>query len=152
IYYSQTILCLSCMNPMLTLALVLFTGSAASVDTVLKIVATAGETVLLPCITTASNDVPPVEWTKQGTHSSSVIAFLYRDGCETFEMKDPVFRYKTNLIMHELHHGNLSMLMSNVQPNDSGIYQCVIPNKKKQVITTLELWTISCEHLGEVIF
>ncbi|XP_039902033.1 butyrophilin subfamily 3 member A2-like [Simochromis diagramma] len=103
-----------------------------------KIVAFAGETVLLPCNITPSGDVPTVEWTKES--SLPDIAFLYRDGCETFEMKNPVFRYRTNLIRHELHNGNLSMVISNLQISDSGKYHCAIIRKKKKVITTLELF------------
>ncbi|CAI5671563.1 unnamed protein product [Oreochromis niloticus] len=103
-----------------------------------KIGAFAGETVLLPCNITPSGDVPTVEWTREGLPPD--IAFLYRDGCETFEMKNPVFRYRTNLIRHELHNGNLSMVISNLQISDSGKYQCAIVRKKKKVITTLELF------------
>lgn len=120
------------------LCLFLFTGTATSANNVPKIVASAGETVLLPCSTTASDDVPAVEWSKEGLPPD--IAFLYRDGCETFEMKNPVFRYRTNLIRDELHHGNLSMVMSNVQRNDSGKYQCAIVRNPKTVIARVELF------------
>ncbi|XP_030609984.1 butyrophilin subfamily 1 member A1-like [Archocentrus centrarchus] len=103
-----------------------------------KIVAFVGETVLLPCNTTPTGDVPTVEWIKEGLFPD--IAFLYRDGCETFEMKNLVFQYRTKLIRHELHSGNLSMLISNVQPKDRGTYQCVTRrNNKKQIISRLEL-------------
>ncbi|XP_006807857.2 butyrophilin subfamily 3 member A2-like [Neolamprologus brichardi] len=114
------------------------TGTAASANNVPKIVASAGETVLLPCSITASDDVPAVEWSREGLPPD--IAFLYRDGCETFEMKNPVFRYRTNLIMNELHHGNLSMVISNVQQNDSGKYQCAIVRNTKTVIARVELF------------
>ncbi|KAL4007410.1 hypothetical protein ACER0C_001262 [Sarotherodon galilaeus] len=131
----------SLCGPLLLLAAVLpsCTGLAASTVVAPKIIASVGETVLLPCSTTVSDDLPTVEWTKEGLFPNT--AFLYRDGCETFEMKNPVFRYRTNLIRHKLHHGNLSMVMSNVQLNDSGNYQCAIwRNKKKKVITRLELF------------
>ncbi|XP_039466106.1 butyrophilin subfamily 3 member A2-like [Oreochromis aureus] len=114
------------------------TGTAASANNVPKIVASAGETVLLPCSTTASDDVPAVEWSREGLPPD--IAFLYRDGCETFEMKNPVFQYRTNLIRDELHHGNLSMVMSNVQRNDSGTYRCAIVRNPKTVIARVELF------------
>ncbi|XP_005951115.1 butyrophilin subfamily 3 member A2 isoform X2 [Haplochromis burtoni] len=114
------------------------TGTAASANNVPKIVASAGETVLLPCSTTASDNVPTVEWSREGLPPD--IAFLYRDGCETFEMKNPVFQYRTNLIRDKLHHGNLSMVMSNVQRNDSGKYQCAIVRNPKTVIARVELF------------
>ncbi|XP_019210271.1 butyrophilin subfamily 2 member A1 isoform X3 [Oreochromis niloticus] len=109
------------------------------VETGPKIVAFVGETILLPCITTINSEVPTVEWTKEGLFPNT--AFLYRDGCETFEMKNPVFQYRTNLIRHKLHDGNLSMVISNVQLNDSGNYRCAIRrNRKKKIITRLELF------------
>lgn len=122
---------------LLVAALSSCTGTAASANNVPKIVASAGETVLLPCSTTASGDVPTVEWRKD---DRSTFAFLYRDGCETFEMKNAVFRYRTNLIRDELHNGNLSLVISNVQPSDSGKYQCVIRKNKETVIAILELF------------
>ncbi|XP_031591152.1 butyrophilin subfamily 2 member A2-like [Oreochromis aureus] len=122
---------------LLVAALSSCTGTAASANNVPKIVASAGQTVLLPCSTAASDDVPTVEWTKDDL---SAFAFLYRQGCETFEMKNPVFRYRTNLIRDELHHGNLSMVISNVQPSDSGTYRCAIRRKEETVIAILELF------------
>lgn len=125
----------------------LSTGKPSAI-VVPKIVAFAGETVLLPCNITPSGDVPTVEWTKES--SLPDIAFLYRDGCETFEMKNPVFRYRTNLIRHELHNGNLSMVISNLQISDSGKYHCAIIRKKKKVITTLELFVGTSTQRSEL--
>lgn len=123
---------------LLVAALSSCTGTAASANNVPKIVASAGETVLLPCSTAASHDVPTVEWSREGLPPD--IAFLYRDGCETFEMKNPVFWYRTNLIRDKLHHGNLSLVISNVQPSDSGKYRCAIRKNKETVIAILELF------------
>ncbi|XP_063317567.1 butyrophilin subfamily 3 member A2-like [Pelmatolapia mariae] len=128
-----------CINVLLLVAaLSSCAGTAASANNVPKIVASAGETVLLPCNITPSGDVPTVEWTREGLPPD--IAFLYRQGCETFEMKNPVFQYRTNLIRNELHHGNLSMVISNVQPSDNGKYQCAIRRQEKTVIAILELF------------
>uniref|UniRef100_A0AAQ5YTJ8 Ig-like domain-containing protein n=1 Tax=Amphiprion ocellaris TaxID=80972 RepID=A0AAQ5YTJ8_AMPOC len=100
--------------------------------------AIVGESVILPCNVTLSDDLPTIEWSKDG--QSPNIIFLYRDGCETFEMKHLDFRFRTNLLMTELKHGNLSLRISNLQPSDEGRYQCMVLQKKqRKVVSTLEL-------------
>ncbi|KAF0029045.1 hypothetical protein F2P81_018150 [Scophthalmus maximus] len=103
-----------------------------------QIVASAGETVILPCYINVSRDIPTVEWSKVGPELN--IAFLYRDGCETFEMKNPLFRYRTNLNMNEVKNGDVSLRMSDVRPSDAGKYQCLILHtRNSHVAATLEL-------------
>ncbi|XP_008288030.1 butyrophilin subfamily 3 member A3-like isoform X2 [Stegastes partitus] len=113
-----------------------FPGSAGIKPT--KIIAIVGETVVLPCSIFLSDELPTVEWSKEGL--SPNITFLYRDGCETFEMKHPDFEFRTNLLMNELKHGNISLRISNLQLSDGGKYQCVVLQKKeRKVVSTLEL-------------
>ncbi|XP_029023901.1 butyrophilin subfamily 2 member A2-like [Betta splendens] len=102
-----------------------------------KIQAFVGETVVLPCNISVSGELPTVEWSKEGSN----VAFLYRDGCEDFAMKNEAFRYRTNLIMNELKDGNISLMISDVQLTDAGKYQCVIVKGRKgrNVVKTLEL-------------
>ena len=90
----------------------------------LKIQAIAGETVILPCNVSVKVDavIPSVEWSKE--HEYPTIAFLYRDGCETFEEKNQTFQYRTNLFLKELKRGNASLRLSNVQLSDAGTYKC----------------------------
>uniref|UniRef100_A0A3Q3J0X9 Ig-like domain-containing protein n=1 Tax=Monopterus albus TaxID=43700 RepID=A0A3Q3J0X9_MONAL len=107
-----------------------------------KIRASAGGTVVLPCHISHSSDIPTVEWSKEGLNPN--IAFLYRQGCETFEMKNPVFEFRTNLIMNEVIKGDISLHMSNVQLSDAGIYQCrVIWERNPEVLKTLELIVVA---------
>ncbi|XP_054876188.1 butyrophilin subfamily 1 member A1-like [Poeciliopsis prolifica] len=61
--------------------------------------------------------------------SKPVIVFLYRDGCETFGMKDPDFEYRTNLILKRLQNGNYSLRISKLKLSDSGTYQCLVIQK-----------------------
>ncbi|XP_029023884.1 butyrophilin-like protein 9 [Betta splendens] len=102
-----------------------------------KIKAFVGETVVLPCNISVSGELPTVEWSKEGSN----VAFLYRDGCEDFAMKNEAFRYRTNLITNELKDGNISLMISDVQLTDAGKYQCVIVKgrKDRNVVKTLEL-------------
>ncbi|KAF3697681.1 Butyrophilin subfamily 2 member A1 Precursor [Channa argus] len=114
------------------------TGQTADNGVSEKILAFAGETVILPCHISVQHDNPTVEWSKEGLNPN--IIFLYRDGCETFEMKHPLFKYRTNLNMNKLKNGDISLIISNVKLKDAGKYQCVTLMKKKpHVIKTLEL-------------
>ncbi|XP_033961411.1 butyrophilin subfamily 3 member A2-like [Pseudochaenichthys georgianus] len=84
-----------------------------------KIQAIAGEPVILPCTVSVKGDIPSVEWSKGPT-----IAFLYRDGCETFEEKNQTFQFRTNLFLKELTSGNASLRLSDAQLSDAGTYKC----------------------------
>uniref|UniRef100_A0A3B4URH9 Selection and upkeep of intraepithelial T-cells protein 1-like n=2 Tax=Seriola dumerili TaxID=41447 RepID=A0A3B4URH9_SERDU len=103
-----------------------------------RIRAYAGDTVILPCHIPVRGDIPTVEWTKEGPTLD--IAFLYRQGCETFEMKNPVFQYRTNLFMNEVKNGNISLRISDLQLSDTGTYKCkTLQGKNQKVVTTVEL-------------
>ncbi|XP_071315661.1 butyrophilin subfamily 3 member A2-like [Trachinotus anak] len=105
-----------------------------------KVLAFAGEDVTLPCTFTItdSGDHPTVEWSKQGLHPN--VIFLYRDGCETHEMKNPAFEYRTSFIMKNLKNGDVSLRISNVQPSDAGRYRCMrLWKNAPREITMVEL-------------
>ncbi|XP_062300801.1 butyrophilin subfamily 3 member A2-like [Scomber scombrus] len=105
------------------------------------IFAFAGGDVILPCSLdiTAINDFPTIEWSKEGLHPN--VIFLYRDGCETYEMKNRAFEYRTSFVTRELKNGNISLRISNVQLSDAGKYQCMRlwNNPNTRDITKLEL-------------
>ncbi|XP_063324861.1 butyrophilin subfamily 2 member A2-like [Pelmatolapia mariae] len=118
-------------------------GSPAH-DPPVKILAFAGGDVILPCSFNISDnkDFPTVEWSKEGLKPN--VVFLYRDGCETYEMKNPAFEYRTSLIMKELKDGNISLRISNVQVSDTGKYQCLIlPKNAIRKVTTVELVVVA---------
>ncbi|XP_014877681.1 butyrophilin subfamily 1 member A1-like [Poecilia latipinna] len=81
---------------------------------------------ILPCSlkTSGSDDLPTVEWSKEGLKPN--VVFLYRNGFETFEMKNQGFEFRTSLFMREVKNGNVSLRISNLKPSDAGIYQCLI--------------------------
>ncbi|XP_068564190.1 butyrophilin subfamily 3 member A2-like [Cebidichthys violaceus] len=104
-----------------------------------KIQTFVGETVILPCRiqVSADEDVPSVEWSKEGLKPN--ITFLYRQGCETFEEKNPVFHYRTNVFMNELKNGNMSLRLSDVRLSDAGTYKCKRISRVPQDTSTIEL-------------
>uniref|UniRef100_UPI0037E727AD putative selection and upkeep of intraepithelial T-cells protein 1 homolog isoform X1 n=1 Tax=Semicossyphus pulcher TaxID=241346 RepID=UPI0037E727AD len=100
----------------------------------------AGGDVILPCSfpVTASGDFPTVEWSKEGLQPN--VVFLFRDGCETYEMKNPAFEYRTSLIPRELKNRNISLRISDVQLSDAGTYRCMrVWRNAPRDITTVKL-------------
>lgn len=111
----------------------------ASPDRSVKIQTFVGQTVVLPCQIKVSEyeNVPSVEWSKEGPKPN--IAFLYRQGCETFEEKNPDFHYRTNLFMKEVTYGNMSLRLSDVRLSDAGTYKCRRIPMEPQDASTIEL-------------
>ncbi|XP_020513282.2 butyrophilin subfamily 3 member A2 [Labrus bergylta] len=121
--------------------LLCFTGGSSVGVLSQTVQALAGGDVILPCSfnTNGGKDFPTtVEWSKEGLHPN--VIFLYRDRCETHEMKNPAFEYRTSLVTRELKNGNVSLRISNVQLSDAGTYRCMkMWRNAPRDITTLEL-------------
>ncbi|KAM4713876.1 CD276 antigen homolog [Anableps anableps] len=101
-----------------------------------KALAFAGGNVVLPCRlgTTGSEDLPTVEWSKEGLRPN--VVFLYRNGIETFEMKNLDFEFRTSLFMREVKNGNVSLRISGVELSDAGVYRCLVIHRDKTTETT----------------
>uniref|UniRef100_A0A3Q2D9P5 Ig-like domain-containing protein n=1 Tax=Cyprinodon variegatus TaxID=28743 RepID=A0A3Q2D9P5_CYPVA len=108
------------------LILILVTQVSFADPNLQQILAFAGGHAILPCSlkTPANDDVPTVEWSKEGLKPN--VVFLYRNGFETFEMKNPAFEFRSSLFMREVKNGNVSLRISNLKPSDTGIYRCLI--------------------------
>ncbi|XP_054912077.1 butyrophilin subfamily 1 member A1-like [Poeciliopsis prolifica] len=124
----------------------LFSGVSSTDAQSNQVDAFADGDVILPCTFNipANEDIPTVEWSKVVEGSKPVIVFLYRDGCETFGMKDPDFEYRTNLILKRLQNGNYSLRISKLKLSDSGTYQCLVIQKngtKEQTSGAGDSWS-----------
>ncbi|XP_027143388.1 butyrophilin subfamily 1 member A1-like isoform X2 [Larimichthys crocea] len=116
------------------------TGESLMHDTPEKVLAFAGGDTILPCSfnITDTDDFPTLEWSKEGLQPN--VVFLYRDGCEIHEMKNPAFEYRTSFINSELQNRNISLRISNVQLSDAGKYKCMrLWKNAPWDITTVEL-------------
>ncbi|XP_054877350.1 butyrophilin subfamily 3 member A2-like [Poeciliopsis prolifica] len=98
-------------------------GSASADIVPQTITANVTETVVLPCHITVDGELPTLEWSKEGLEINN-ITLLYRDGCETFGMKNPAFHYRTNLLLNKLKDGNISQIIYNLRVSDGGRYHC----------------------------
>uniref|UniRef100_A0A3Q1FE78 Butyrophilin subfamily 3 member A2-like n=1 Tax=Acanthochromis polyacanthus TaxID=80966 RepID=A0A3Q1FE78_9TELE len=124
--------------------LLFYTGESFVQGPPEPVLAFAGGDAVLPCSfeITTSNDFPTVEWSKEGLKPN--VIFLYRDGCETHEMKNPAFEYRTSLIARELKNGNVSLRISDVQLSDAGKYQCKrLWKDPPREVTTVELVVVA---------
>nr|XP_012771744.2 butyrophilin subfamily 2 member A2 [Maylandia zebra] len=121
-----------------------YVGGSPAQDQPVHVLAFAGGDVILPCSFNISDkeDFPTVEWSKEGLKPN--VVFLYRDGCEAYEMKNPAFEYRTSLIMKKLKDGNISLRISNVQVSDTGKYQCLVFQKNvARKVSTVELFVVA---------
>ncbi|XP_038161151.1 butyrophilin subfamily 2 member A2-like [Cyprinodon tularosa] len=101
----------------------LLSGSTSAGVSPQTITAYVGETVILPCRIDVNGELPTLEWSKEGL-SPSNITLLYRQGCETFGMKNLAFLYRTNLLLNNLKDGNISLIIYNLKLSDGGTYHC----------------------------
>ncbi|KAM3589918.1 uncharacterized protein V6R79_000018 [Siganus canaliculatus] len=91
---------------------------------------TAGEDIVLPCFLDPpfqASDLT-VEWMCDG-----VIVHFYRNMNDDYNDQDERFRGRTSMFHEEMSRGNISLKLSNVQKEDSGLYFCYVPELQRQV-------------------
>uniref|UniRef100_A0A8C9FP38 Ig-like domain-containing protein n=1 Tax=Pavo cristatus TaxID=9049 RepID=A0A8C9FP38_PAVCR len=86
--------------------------------------ASVGETVVLPCVSTSSEELnishSKLYWQKE----DDVVHFLH-EGHDDLKSQDKQYHGRTSLFLHEVKHGNFSLKLSNVQPQDEAVYSCI---------------------------
>ncbi|KAM9717601.1 butyrophilin-like protein 3 [Menidia menidia] len=103
-----------------------------------RVVALVGGVAVLPCSfgpASSEGGGQDVEWSRRvpGAAGPQVV-FLFRDGCETFEMKSPDFEFRASLFLGEVGGGNLSLRLSGVRMSDAGEYRCLrLPGDSRKV-------------------
>ncbi|KAM3590421.1 uncharacterized protein V6R79_009380 [Siganus canaliculatus] len=91
--------------------------------------ATVGEDVVLPCHLEPPFNVSTltVEWTRD-----DLTVHVYKDRKHDHP-QDEQFRGRTSLFREEMGKGNISLKLSSVRLEDSGLYICYVPKLQSQV-------------------
>lgn len=117
-----------------------------------NVTAEPGETVILPCRNPKNIPVKVLEWHRA---NSSQYVLSYRDEQLDSEDQDPSFINRVVVKDRNMTHGDLSLIMTNVTTNDTGIYECRAfqsgPSRMKREILVVSIVNLKVAHSGEFI-
>uniref|UniRef100_A0A3B3Y549 Ig-like domain-containing protein n=1 Tax=Poecilia mexicana TaxID=48701 RepID=A0A3B3Y549_9TELE len=82
-----------------------------------------GQTVTLPCKANGSEPVTAVEWTRLNPETEDVL-FYRRGKGEDPASQNPSYKNRASLKDEQMKDGDVSLVLKNVKPNDTGTYQC----------------------------
>ncbi|KAK9978503.1 hypothetical protein ABG768_020252 [Culter alburnus] len=107
-----------------------------------------GSSVVLPCYV----DEPllteglEVEWRRT---DSETLIHLYQDGKSQAEAQQQDYHDRANFFTDQIQHGNFSLRLDNLRPEDEGQYTCKVYNKERSVFSTE---TYLEQRLPETVF
>ncbi|XP_078791995.1 selection and upkeep of intraepithelial T-cells protein 4 isoform X2 [Oryzias latipes] len=102
------------------------------------IIVAPGQDVILPCRLELEMDLlhKTIEWSKEGSkteparrRSWKTYVFLYRRGIQISAMMMQLYIQRTSLFDERLRHGDVSLKIMNVTLDDSGTYDCFLPER-----------------------
>ncbi|XP_051995740.1 uncharacterized protein LOC127653192 isoform X5 [Xyrauchen texanus] len=97
-----------------------------------------GGSVVLPCYV----DKPlltkglEVEWRRSDTDTP---VHLYQDGGSRPEVKQQDYHDRAHFFTDQIQHGNFSLLLNNVRPEDKGVYTCKVFSDQDSGETVVEI-------------
>uniref|UniRef100_A0A087XQ05 Ig-like domain-containing protein n=1 Tax=Poecilia formosa TaxID=48698 RepID=A0A087XQ05_POEFO len=90
-----------------------------------------GQPVTLPCKANGSEPVTAVEWNRADLETEHVL--LYRRGKgEDPASQNPSYKNRASLKDEQMKDGDMSLVLKNVKPNDTGTYQCRLEKQKQK--------------------
>ncbi|XP_044198202.1 butyrophilin subfamily 1 member A1-like isoform X2 [Thunnus albacares] len=102
----------------------IFSLTSASADQG-NITAKSGDDVTLPCRSPRGEAVTLLEWSRPEMKKDGYV-FLYRDESSQEDYQHPTARGRVQLRDPEMKDGNVSVILKNVNINDTGTYECRI--------------------------
>ncbi|KAI4790560.1 hypothetical protein KUCAC02_027775 [Chaenocephalus aceratus] len=107
--------------------------------------ATSGQNVTLQCSSSTDAAITLLEWKRPGLEEDSV--FFFRDNRLIESIQDPRYRGRVQLKDPEMKNGDASVLLKNVDIEDTGTYECWVTtlsnNRRKRNVGEL----VSSVHL-----
>ncbi|XP_028420594.1 uncharacterized protein LOC114546128 [Perca flavescens] len=95
-----------------------------------------GDDVILPC-QAADPFIRAVEWTRADLKTDNVL--LYRDGYLDPTYQHPNFKDRVELVDRDLKDGDVSLILKNVNINDTGKYKCRVKTNDSDPIIIIRL-------------
>ncbi|XP_039677867.1 polymeric immunoglobulin receptor-like [Perca fluviatilis] len=86
-----------------------------------NVVRVPGQDVILPC-EAADSSIRVVKWSRPDLKPDIVL--VYRDGHLDTDDQHPSFKDRVELVDRELKDGNVSLILKNLNINDTGTYEC----------------------------
>lgn len=83
-----------------------------------------GETVVLPCSITPPEELN-ISYSKLYWQKEDDLVHFFHEGCNDLKFQDKQYEGRTSLFSSEVKHGNFSLKLSNVQPQDEAVYSCI---------------------------
>ncbi|CAK6984934.1 nectin-4-like isoform X1, partial [Scomber scombrus] len=129
---------MACFRTYVTLLLLLFIPVSASKDPEKKTVK-PGHNVTLQCHGPKNAKIIILEWSRPDQEDRFV--FSCRDGHFRDEDQHPSFRGRVQLQDPQMKDGNVSLILKNVNINDTGTYTCrvSVSNTVPELINTINL-------------
>ncbi|XP_038586537.1 V-set domain containing T-cell activation inhibitor 1-like [Micropterus salmoides] len=91
-----------------------------------------GEDVTLQCQSHRGADISLIGWSRTDLKPDDSFVFLFRDGGSNENNQHPSFRGRVNLRDPEMKNGDASVILKNVDINDTGTYECQIREGNKE--------------------
>ncbi|CAK6978870.1 uncharacterized protein LOC122974278 [Scomber scombrus] len=100
----------------------------------------SGDDVPLPCQGPRDANITLLEWNRSDLKTDDYVFFLRGDQPnESFQ--DPSFRGRVQLMDPQIKNGDVSVILKNVNTNDTGTYECQVSvrGKESELINTINL-------------
>ncbi|XP_038588401.1 coxsackievirus and adenovirus receptor homolog isoform X1 [Micropterus salmoides] len=91
-----------------------------------------GEDATLQCRGHRGADIEVIKWNRPDLKSDDIYVFFFRDNCSYENNTHESYRGRVKLRDPEMKDGDASVILKNVNINDTGTYQCRVREKKEK--------------------